>query len=208
MTWDAAELLAKMTWLDNNHLQIGDTRFQLTLDGAIWETAESTPDQFLLLKNWWLVQSALKYLPQSVHNMVEIGIFKGGSIALYEELYSPTRLVGVDLESERVTVLDQYLERRSASERVRLYYGTDQQDREALRSIALENFGHQPLDLVVDDGSHRYEPSKASLNVLLPRLRPGGVYLLEDWAWAHWARCTSIPGESLPRVNTPIKRAH
>ena len=94
--------------------------------------------------------------------------------------------MGVDIQTDRVKVLDHYLERRSATERVRLYYGTDQQDRQALKSIAHENFKDQPLDLVIDDASHFYEPAKSSLNVLLPLLRPGGVYLIEDWAWAHW----------------------
>jgi hypothetical protein len=40
--------------------------------------------------------------------MVEFGIFKGGSIALYEELYSPRRLVGVDIKPERVDALDEF----------------------------------------------------------------------------------------------------
>ena len=39
---------------------------------------------------------------------------------------------------------------------------------------------------MVDDGSHQYEPSKTSLNVFLPMLREGGLYVIEDWAWAHW----------------------
>jgi hypothetical protein len=118
--------------------------------------------------------------------MVEFGIFKGGSIALYEELYSPKRLVGVDVRDERVPALDAYLEGHSATDRVRLYYGTDQGDRDALHRIAKENFDGERLDVVIDDGSHRYEPSKASLNVFLPLLRPGGLYVIEDWSWAHW----------------------
>lgn len=27
--------------------------------------------------------------------------------------------------------------------------------------------------------------SKASFNLAFPQLRPGGVYILEDWVWAH-----------------------
>ncbi len=49
-----------------------------------------------------------------------------------------------------------------------------------------ENFGDQPLDLVIDDCSHMYEMTKSSLNTLLPRLREGGLYVIEDWGWAHW----------------------
>jgi hypothetical protein len=41
------------------------------------------------------------------------------------------------------------------------------------------------LDLVVDDASHTYEQTKASFEILFPLLQPGGIYLIEDWSWAH-----------------------
>ena len=41
------------------------------------------------------------------------------------------------------------------------------------------------LDLVVDDASHTYEETKASFEILFPLLQPGGIYLIEDWSWAH-----------------------
>jgi hypothetical protein len=42
------------------------------------------------------------------------------------------------------------------------------------------------LDLVIDDASHLYEPTRASFECLFPLLPPGGLYIIEDWAWAHW----------------------
>lgn len=185
MPRDPGPLLEKMVWRDDDHLQIGDTNFLLTVDGRTLQTTKPTPAEFPLLKKKRTLQNLLKLLPESVDNMVELGIFDGGSIALYEELLSPSRFAGVEIDRERIEALDQYLEQRSATERVKLYYGTDQGDREALRRIVRDNFGSRPLDLVIDDASHRYEPCKASLNALLPLLRPGGVYLIEDWAWAH-----------------------
>ena len=186
---ETGEIGKKLVWHDEHHLQIGDTNFFLTLDWETADTTESTPEQFVLVKDQYLTQTTLDHLPARIDNMIEFGIFKGGSIALYEELLSPKRLVGVDIKSERVEALDEYLERRSATDRVRLYYGVDQQDRQALNTIVRENFAAGSLDLVVDDGSHRYEPTKESLNLFLPLVRPsGGVYLIEDWAWAHWLR--------------------
>src|SRR4051812_20409829 len=41
------------------------------------------------------------------------------------------------------------------------------------------------LDLIVDDASHDLELTRASFNALFPRSRPGGVFVIEDWAWAH-----------------------
>jgi predicted O-methyltransferase YrrM len=175
-----------LVWHDDTHLQVGDTRIFLTLDPETWEKTESTVDEFLIIKNRHLVQSTIERFPETIENMLEFGIFKGGSIALYEELYSPKRLVGVDIKNDRVGALDEFVERHSAIDRVRLYYETDQQDRAALERIARENFQGELLDLVIDDGSHFYEPTKASLNVFLPLLREGGIYLIEDWGWAHW----------------------
>jgi predicted O-methyltransferase YrrM len=180
-----------MVWSDDEHLEIGHTRFHLGLDRSMY-VATSTSQEFLLLKNRWLVESTIARLPPCIDNMIELGIFQGGSIALYEEIYSPKRLVGVDIDAERVEALDDYLNRREATERVRLYYGIDQNDAGSLTSVVRENFRDRSLDLVVDDASHRYEASRASLNVLLPLLRPGGVYLLEDWAWAYWTDSDTI----------------
>ena len=183
---DAEFLLRKMVWHDDEHLTVGDTKFLVTGDTDTWKTAETDSERFFLMKDRWDVQAVSKYLPEPVPKMIEFGIFKGGSIALYEQLYSPERLVGVDVDTERVKPLDRWLEKRQATDRVRLYYGTDQEDKEKLRAIAHDNFSDRSLDAVIDDASHHYEPSKTSLNVFLPYLRPGGIYLIEDWAWAHW----------------------
>jgi SAM-dependent methyltransferase len=176
----------RLIWRDEHHLQIGATNFFVTLDRDTAETTESTPESFLLIKSRPLVDSMFEHLPARIDHMIEFGIFKGGSIALYEELFSPKRLVGVDITPNRVAALDEYLERRSATDRVRLYYGIDQGDAEALEMIARENFSTEPVDLVVDDGSHRYGPTKTALNRFLPLVRPHGTYLIEDWGWAHW----------------------
>lgn len=179
--------MTELIWHDDDHLQVGDTNLFLALDWATADTTESTPDEFLLIKNRWLVETTLERLPERVDNMVEFGIFKGGSIAMYEALFSPERLVGLD-HFKRTNALDEWVDLRSASDRVRLYWEADQNDRQALETIARENFKarDRSIDLVIDDGAHRYEPAKTSLNVFLPLLRPGGVYLIEDWGWAHW----------------------
>ena len=53
-----------------------------------------------------------------------------------------------------------------------------------MRHIVLGELANE-LDLVVDDASHAYEETKTSFEVLFPLLRPGGIYVIEDWSWAH-----------------------
>jgi hypothetical protein len=95
--------LSRLIWHDKDHLQIGDVNFHVTLEQAIADAVDSTSDRFLLVKNQFLMQSAIERLPRRVDSMIEFGIYKGGSIALYEELLSPSRLVGVDIKTDRVT---------------------------------------------------------------------------------------------------------
>jgi hypothetical protein len=38
---------------------------------------------------------------------------------------------------------------------------------------------------VIDDASHIYEPTRASFETLFPYLRPGGLYIIEDWQWSY-----------------------
>ena len=59
----------------------------LTLEQATADDIDSTPEQFLLLKSQFLVESTLERLPDRVENMIELGIYKAGSIAMYEELF-------------------------------------------------------------------------------------------------------------------------
>ena len=185
-TTSASDRMSLLQWIDPDHLQVGDTSFTLSLDPATWSAA-STVNRFLLLKTRRMIESFVAHVPDRVDNIVDLGIFKGGSIALYNELFSPRHIVGVDSVKRREEALDRYVAKHSLKESVHLYYGTDQADQERLTDILRVNFGDEALDLVIDDCSHMYELTKASLNILFPRLRPGGVYVIEDWAWAHWS---------------------
>ena len=92
--------------------------------------------------------------------------------------------MAVDLEADPVPALEAWIDRRTGPTRIKTYYGIDQADTAALDRIVSDDFDG-PLDLVIDDGSHLTPESRVSFGELFPRLRPGGIYLVEDWAWAH-----------------------
>ena len=161
----------------------------MTIEPDVMAASKSDSDRFLLAKRRSMVELLIERAPDATENIFDLGIYKGGSIALYHELFQPKRLVGIELNHYRVPALDEFIVEHSLGDIIHLHYGTWQHDKKRLRSIVREEFGDELLDLVVDDCSHKYEQTKASLNVLFPRLRPGGLYLIEDWGSAHW------PGE-------------
>lgn len=119
-------------------------------------------------------------------HLLELGMWDGGSVAFWFELFQPHKHVGVDLtRREDSRYFRRYLAGRGLEQRIATHWGVDQADRTRLRALVTQEFDG-PLDLVIDDASHLYAPTKASFETLFPLLRPGGLYLVEDWAWAHW----------------------
>lgn len=112
---------------------------------------------------------------------VELGIFRGGSTALLAQLLRPHRLVAMEISPDPVESLERFIEQKGLGESVHTHYGVDQGHRARVLEIVEAEFGADPLDLVIDDASHLYHPTVASFDVLFPRLRPGGLYVIEDW---------------------------
>lgn len=122
----------------------------------------------------------------SMKNIFEIGFFRGGSAAFFFELLQPKKLVTVELRNAVVPEFDMYHKASPLrQERLKTYFGINQADKPKLEKIYADEFGDDPIDLVIDDASHLYEPTKASFEVLFPRMRAGGIYVIEDWGWAH-----------------------
>jgi hypothetical protein len=121
-----------------------------------------------------------------VRNLVELGIWGGGSCAFWFEFFRPDKHVALDLlKLENRPYFDRYRQRQGIEARLATYWGVDQGDAAHLSSIMAREFTG-PIDLVIDDASHLYGPTRRCFETLFPRLRPGGLYIIEDWAWEHW----------------------
>jgi predicted O-methyltransferase YrrM len=172
-----------LRWESDTHLIVDDADFAID--------AELTPTDVggglhVRKTRWMIEQYATLARELDAPNVVELGIYEGGSTALLALLLRPRRLLAVDLTATRVAALDAFIAAHALGETVRPYFGVDQADRARLEAILAGEFGTEPLDLVVDDASHLLDETTASFNVLFPRLRPGGVFVFEDWSWQHF----------------------
>jgi len=144
----------------------------------------STPQALCVRKPPALVERIVSILREvEPRRMVELGIAQGGSIALSCLVSDPELLVAFELSEHRIEPLDRFLTRRNLTDRVDLHYGTDQGDGRLLHDRVVTKTGGAALDLVIDDASHRYEETRASFEALFPLLRPGGLFVIEDWGW-------------------------
>ncbi len=182
-------------------------------------TTGSTADRFYIVKSQALV-ARYRELCERFHgaNIVELGIAEGGSTALMAMLAEPGCLVAVDLEPERLVALDEFTARRGLGDVLHAHYGVDQSDAATLAAVVDGALAGRPLDLVVDDCSHQYEPTRASFECLFPRLRPGGIYVIEDWNLDHvfrdgivdYLRNPDAPKreETMEQMRAALVRAH
>jgi Methyltransferase domain len=118
--------------------------------------------------------------------VIELGIYDGGSTAFWYELFRPRKHVALDIQGQTdPPYFRRYVESRGLGGRIKTYWNTDQADKARLRLI-VETELEGPPDLVIDDASHLYWPTRASFEALFPLLMPGGLYIIEDWSWSHW----------------------
>jgi hypothetical protein len=119
-------------------------------------------------------------------NVFELGLWDGGSVAFWFEMFQPQKHIGIDFSQRGDSAyFKRYVQSRGIAGRVATYWAVNQADKTRLLTIARQEFDG-PLDLVIDDASHLYAQTKASFEALFPLLRPGGLYVIEDWAWSHW----------------------
>ena len=119
-------------------------------------------------------------------HLLEIGIWDGGSTAFWVEHLRPAKTIAVDIaDRDDRPYFQEYLAARNLQQCVKTFWRTDQADGDTLRGLVERELGGA-VDLVIDDASHLYAPTRASFEVLFPLLPPGGLYIIEDWAWEHW----------------------
>ena len=170
---------------DEGVIDFGKVQVELVLSPE-FDQRQSTETRFLLPKTRGMVDAIVKGVgTRHVGNVVLIGVSKGGEVVLLNEQFRPQKLVAVRLDAEEVAPLRHYIAAQPTG-RIRQLRGFPRGQPAAYRKMYATEFGTQPLDLVIDNDTHLHEHVVAAFNILFPRLRPGGLYIIESWAWAHW----------------------
>lgn len=174
-----------LQWLSSDTFRIKDYLFQSSHFGAERKDAEAI-GAFWIMKNPELL--ALYYdwvVPLAPQNVVEVGVAGGGAAALLMEWFQPAKLCLVDIEDVTTPNFKSYLKTETAKN-IHCFLDVDQSNKTRLEQVMKSQFLGEKLDLVIDDASHLYEPALATFETLFPKLRPNGVYIIEDWGWSHW----------------------
>jgi hypothetical protein len=107
---------------------------------------------------------------------LELGVHTGESLKVWATYFSKGIIVGLDIAENKADF--------SGHPNIVFERG-NQTDADRLREIVLK---HAPggLDIVLDDASHVGQYAAASYATLFPYLKPGGLYVIEDWGTGYF----------------------
>ncbi len=121
------------------------------------------------------------YIPEEGEfNLLEIGIWHGDSIKMWNEYNPQIKIDAIDINMDVYNYIQD-------SEKVKIHIG-DQADHSFLSSVV----GDKMYDFIVDDGSHRTQDIVASFRFLYDYVKPGGYYFIEDLHAPHAVRHVTI----------------
>ena len=167
---------------------------RMGIDATGYETDKAEHQQYL--KNY---EEFFEPLKDKEVRLLELGIYKGGSLLLWRDYFSKGMIVGLDVEP---------VDLRDPTGRIKTYQGM-QQDTELLDRLARET-APEGFDVIIDDCSHIGELTRISFWHLFDHhLKSGGLYVIEDWGTGYWQSFfdgARYSGTKIPRFRRPIFR--
>ena len=103
--------------------------------------------------------------------LLEIGVYKGASLALWSKYFTKGEIYGLDIVDQRVEK----------------YQNLDRVIMGVCNAYFPEVAGQLPnFDIIIDDGPHTIETLQSCIELYLPKLNEGGVMVLEDIQDTSW----------------------
>ncbi len=115
--------------------------------------------------------------------ILEIGIMGGASLRMWRDYFACGQVYGIDLQEDLVQGV-------AGEERIKGFCGA-QEDVWFLEGVVKET---GPLDIIIDDGSHKGPHHVISFEALWPHLKDGGWYCIED-CQSMFNICWTQPGQ-------------
>jgi hypothetical protein len=103
------------------------------------------------------------------NRMLEIGIWHGGSLSMWRDVFDTCQIIGVDCQDLMSPTAKAHL---AEDPRVSWQLFT-------CPSPKLGEMGN--FEFIIDDGGHGTEVVFPTFEILWPKLAPGGIFVIEDW---------------------------
>lgn len=114
---------------------------------------------------------------ENIRLMMEIGVADGSSLLAWREVFPNATVVGMDIHHSD----------KAHGDRIEFHLGDQRSKDDCERAAAGRLF-----DLIVDDATHLLDDTLRTLYWMWPSVRPGGLYVVEEWPNVDRERITSL----------------
>ena len=126
-----------------------------------------------------LYQRLLAGKKETAANVLEVGIYRGGSIKLWGDFFTNAIVYGLDITDEHIVC-----ESIKTHERIRLYTSVNAYD----VNFVTSEFTNKGLkfDFMLDDGPHTLESMVKFIKLYSNLMTDDGILIIEDvpdWSW-------------------------
>ncbi len=103
--------------------------------------------------------------------VMEVGVADGSCLLAWREVFPNATIVGMDIHHSD----------KAHGERIEFHLGDQRVQRDCQNAASGRHDSDRQFDLIVDDGTHLLEDTLRTLLFLWPYVRPGGLYVVEEW---------------------------
>ena len=151
------------------------TLHDITLKYSVLEVTEgyeklNTGSDKLVVHNYPVAYEELfEPIREQVKSVLEVGVAGGWSLKIWEEYFPNAMIHCVDIDP------DTFQTHIGESPRIdmRFFDGTNEENLH-------NNFEDNMFDVIIDDGSHLIDHQVLTAAYLWPKLKPGGIFVIED----------------------------
>lgn len=111
---------------------------------------------------------------KDIQLMMEIGVADGSSLLAWQEIFPNAHIVGMDIHPAARWNGEMHIANQ--------YY------REDCARVA----GNRLFDVIVEDATHRLDHTLLTLYWMWPYVKPGGLYIVEEWSGVDKERIESL----------------
>ena len=123
-----------------------------------------------------LYETLLEPIKDTSGNILEIGVYLGGSIKLWYDYFTKATIYGCDIQ-DRVKI-----HKLKTYNRVLLNLNENAYTKEYVQ----KNFENKKFDFLIDDGPHSLESQEKFIELYSPLLSENGILIIEDVQSINW----------------------
>jgi hypothetical protein len=131
-----------------------------------------------------LYESLFTDKKETAKNVLEIGIFDGGSIKLWKDYFTNAAIHGIDIIKDNKKWHD-----INADPNITLYTGVDAYNKDFITNTFLNK--NMKFDIVIDDGLHSLISMMHCITLYSQLLLPDGILIIEDVRNMTWTEILS-----------------